>query len=351
MKLLIAGGAIWKVGEIFEQMVELAGGRGSRIGVIPLASGSPYETWNKYRKLFEIYGAKPIIIDITEKNYREKVCSKEIVEKIINSNGIFFTGGIQRRIIEALIDENEGETPALKAIRKVYLEGRLIAGSSAGAAVMSNPMIYGGLDSDVKIGRGLGFLMDGRMIVDQHFIQRGRLTRLIEALRKTGVKLGIGIDEETAMIVEDGTGKIIGKSSTILLERIDEDNFRLTYLSRGDEVDLDNLDVKVSRRKKPVKRREGRKKYYIIDLSTPRGIYMALKALSEMVKEHVEAYVLRLLNERGEVREGYAYRFRLERKGETEFFEGEDDFEKYQRLTAINVYLHVERKPFKIIFK
>ena len=68
MKLLIAGGAIWKVGEIFEQMVELAGGRGSRIGVIPLASGSPYETWNKYRKLFEIYGAKPIIIDITEKH-------------------------------------------------------------------------------------------------------------------------------------------------------------------------------------------------------------------------------------------------------------------------------------------
>jgi len=347
-KLVIIGGAMKNVDEIYRKIVELSGGTGSKIGLIPLAGSRPYEAWSKDEAKFKQHGAKPILIDITEKNYRTNAYSKKIVKEIERLDGIFFMGGAQRRIIKGLIDEKGNETPALKAIRKIHQEGKLIAGNSAGAAVLSNPMIYEGMDMKVEVGRGLGFFMNGKAIIDQHFIQRRRLPRLIEALWKTNVNLGIGIDEETALIVEGENGEVIGNSSIIILKRTGEKNFKLSYLSRGDKINLKTLTAKICGEKREVEAEEENGKHYIIDIASPRGIYTALTKLAETKNAEIEGYIIRIIGKEEEKRIGYAYKVKLEKTSETKFYQDKDKFKTYQRISALNVEMQVEKVGLEI---
>lgn len=346
MKLLIGGGAILDVDEIIRGIVELSGGHNCKIGIIPLASGSPYETWREHKKCFESFNINPILLDITSENCRVNAFSNEIVDLILDLDGIYFTGGVQERIIEGLI-VNGKETPVLKAIRKLCSNGKLIAGSSAGAAVMSNPMIYEGMDMNVKVGIGLGFLMNGKLIVDQHFIQRGRFTRLFEAMWKTGVKLGIGIDERTALKIKDNMGEVIGKSMVVILEMKDKNNFKLSCISSGDIINLDNLEIHVSGKKKILEKtsRENRGKEYVFDILTFQGFYNTLMKLYS-IDDSLEAFVIRVLDDKGYEKSGYAYSFTFEKGSETLFYSGENG----KISTVININVLVERRNIKILF-
>jgi len=348
MKLLIAGGAILRVDEIIKTIVDLSGGPNCKIGIIPLASESPYETWENHRNCFKRFNANPILIDVTSENYKVNAFSSEIANLILNLDGIFFTGGVQERIIRGLIIDGK-DTPVLTSIKQLFSNGKLVAGSSAGAAIMSNPMIYEGVDMNVKVGVGLGFLMNGKLIVDQHFLQRGRLTRLFEAMLNTGVKIGIGIDEETAIKFEDFVGEVIGRSAVITLKMEDKNRFRLSYLSRGDIIKLDNLEINVHEKKKVLEKidKSDRNKEYVFDVLTPHGFRNALKKLYEGGNMILEALIIRIVNDKDYEKIGYAYKLTFERDSKTLFYS--EDGESIS--SAINVNVHFERKNIKMIFE
>lgn len=353
-ELVIVGGAMGGVKEIYERIVDLAGGGGCRLGVIPLASGDPHKSWTKAREEFKKYGAKPALIDLTTDNYKINAYSKGIVEAIEGLDGVFFTGGVQKRIIDGLIDADGRDTPALMAIRRLYLGGGLISGNSAGAAVMSDPMIFEGIDERVEIGRGLGFFMRDEAIVDQHIIFRGRLTRLVEALWRTGVKLGFGIDEGTAIAVSGDDAEVVGESAVILLERNVEERgtFNFSYLCRGDKINLNDLTVKVTGFKEPMEPRGEAKRLYETNILSPSGPYVALMKLAKNKAERIETYALRLEEETAEGLEGYGYIITLEKKGDTGIYYGEKpNLLKYQRITAVNLKMRVRRTKVKLELK
>jgi len=249
--LVIIGGALDPQNEeIYNKFIELGGGaQNIRIGIIPAASATPVSSGEGYKADFIYYGVPeenidiiPIATkdddsteDIDESTWSNNGFSNEIAESLSKYNAIFFTGGDQIRIINTLIDEKGEDSPALLKIREIYDNGGVLGGSSAGAAIMSDPMIGGGTslgaltqgvtyednygiegDNRVFITKGLGFFENA--ITDQHFIKRGRLGRLITACFDQNIALGYGIDENTALIVQGNTVEVVGESGVIIVD-------------------------------------------------------------------------------------------------------------------------------------
>lgn len=228
-QLLIIGGAEEKEGEcrILREFVRSAGGTKARIAIMTAATSLPREVGNDYTRIFERLGAEQIKVIDTE--YREDADRPEYLEYIEQATGVFFTGGDQARIISLIKD-----TKLDAAIHKRYAEGIVVAGTSAGAAMMPDVMIIEG-DSEtnpradtVAMGPGMGFLPG--IVVDQHFSQRGRLGRLISALAQQPAVLGIGIDENTAVAVNGNRFEVIGAGSVTVV-----DDSEITH-SNADDV-------------------------------------------------------------------------------------------------------------------
>jgi len=202
--------------DILERFVAEAGGADARIAILPTASAIPAELANFYSQVFTQIGAGaaaplPIIS-------REDAQRPEHLAAIDEATGIFMTGGDQSRLVAILAD-----TPALTAIQKNLVAGGALAGTSAGASAFSATMIVGGegglrLRRDaVDLAPGLGVIT--RLIIDQHFSQRKRLGRLLTAVAIEPTKLGVGIDEDTA-IVYYGSGEIevIGSGQVFVVD-------------------------------------------------------------------------------------------------------------------------------------
>ncbi|MGO0062766.1 cyanophycinase [Brevibacillus fluminis] len=232
--LVIIGGAQQRDNAaIHEKMIELAGGKDkAMIGIFPTASGSMSSS-EEMKEDFEYYGVPADhvkIIDITKDNYQDKVNNDDIVAQIAETNALFFVGGDQARITKAFYNPDGSNTKALDAVWDVYNKGGMIAGTSAGAAIMSKTMIAntdslgallnGVTYDDTKPGlwvtKGLGFFNGG--IVDQHFSKRGRLGRLVVALVAEKQKYGFGIDENSAMVVTGNTIEVIGASGLFIVD-------------------------------------------------------------------------------------------------------------------------------------
>ncbi|MBD2489912.1 cyanophycinase [Aulosira sp. FACHB-615] len=216
-QLVIIGGAEDKEGDcvILREFVRRAGGTKANIVIMTAATELPREVGENYIRVFERLGAENVRIIDTET--REDASSSTALEAISKATGIFFTGGDQARITSILKD-----TEIDAAIHKRYAEGAVIAGTSAGAAVMPDKMIVEG-DSQstprmeiVEMGPGLGFLPG--VVIDQHFLQRGRLGRLITALVREPAVLGFGIDENTAIAITDDQIEIIGEGSVTIVD-------------------------------------------------------------------------------------------------------------------------------------
>ncbi|WP_375503794.1 cyanophycinase [uncultured Nostoc sp.] len=216
-QLIIIGGAEDKKEDcqILREFVRRAGGTKARIVIMTAATELPREVGENYIRVFERLGCEDARIVDTET--RNDASSSSALETVSKATGIFFTGGDQARITSVIKD-----TELDRAIHKRFAEGAVIAGTSAGAAVMPDKMIVEG-DSQtnprveiVDMGPGLGFLPG--VVIDQHFLQRGRLGRLISALIQEPADLGFGIDENTAMVVTDKQVEIIGEGSVTIVD-------------------------------------------------------------------------------------------------------------------------------------
>lgn len=216
-QLIIIGGAEDKEGDckILREFVRRAGGINARIVVMTVATELPREVGENYIRVFERLGAEDVrIVDTVN---REDASSSTYLEAIEKATGVFFTGGDQSRITSILKD-----TQLDAAIHKRYSEGIVVGGTSAGAAMMPDVMIVEG-DSEtnprvnvVQMGPGMGFLPG--VVIDQHFLQRGRLGRLISALAQQPAVLGFGIDENTAILVNDDKFEVVGEGAVTVVD-------------------------------------------------------------------------------------------------------------------------------------
>ena len=217
--LLVIGGAEDKYNErrILKKFLELAGGDKAEILIVPVASDYPEFAADVYTQAFRNLGiANPRVLRATS---RQDVVSADIEKLCEGVTGIIMTGGDQMRLVSLL-----GGTKLAEKIRKLVRDTNVIlAGTSAGAAAMSTSMIVRGEPSShphknaVRLSPGLGFLKN--IIIDQHFSERGRISRLITAVSFNPYNLGIGIDENTAIIL-DGEGKleVFGQGSTTIVD-------------------------------------------------------------------------------------------------------------------------------------
>lgn len=260
--LVIIGGALRTDNDaVWRRVVQQAGGKGAKIAVIPAASGKPDVAGKFTADTLNRYGADafviPLSINYKDNSHQDIVKNPEWIAKLRQANGVYFTGGDQDKITQVLLHPDRTKTPMLQAIWDMYSNGAVIAGSSAGAAIMSTTMSYVGALSALKSGgiddkdlvQGLGFI-GPKVFVDQHFIIRGRFARMIPIMLKANYQLGLGIDENTAMVITKQTEvEIIGYKGAILIDLSEAkahardadfmvSNVKLSYLDRGDKFNL-----------------------------------------------------------------------------------------------------------------
>jgi cyanophycinase len=197
-------------------------------------------------------------------DYHRVIVDPQWIERVRSAGGVYFTGGEQDRIVRALRTAEGQNTPILDAVWDVYRRGGVVAGSSAGAAVMSRvmyrdaefvlPTLQHGVTMGKEIGPGLGFIGNS-WFVEQHCLTRGRFARALVVMHSQGFKFGVGVDENTALVIRGGKElKVIGYKGAVVLDlsqasrdpavkAFNLKNVRLTYLDRGDKIDLETLVV------------------------------------------------------------------------------------------------------------
>ena len=215
--LLIIGGAEDREGQkvILRRFVDLAGGHNARIVIVGTATTVPGEVGPQYLDAFDDLGAAGA--QFLSLSGRREANSPDAVEEIREATGVFFTGGDQSRIATIL-----GGSKVEEALHERHRASDLvIGGTSAGAAMMSSTMILGGGDlvpsmTAVRTGPGLGFV-DG-IVIDMHFAERGRLSRLLAAIALRPQELGIGIDEDTALQVDGSMLTVLGQGAVTVVD-------------------------------------------------------------------------------------------------------------------------------------
>jgi cyanophycinase len=216
----------------------------SRIEVITTASNIPKEIGPEYVKAFEYLNAMNVGVLYIEK--REEAADGVVLERLREADIVMFTGGDQLRLTSIL-----GGTPFHDILLdKYHNEEFVYAGTSAGAAAASNSMIYQGsssealLKGEVKITSGLG-LIDG-VVIDTHFVRRGRIGRLFQAVVSNPRVLGIGLGEDTGLLITNNTQmEAIGSGLVILVDGRDIKDTNLTQVKLGQPISINNLVVHV----------------------------------------------------------------------------------------------------------
>lgn len=202
---------------ILSRFVELAGGPDARIVVITAASQVADEMWQIYDEAFGTLGVvNRSHLEITS---REDANDDAFVHLVAEASGIFMTGGDQKRLL-ALIGGTAMDAEMHAALK---VRGAIIGGTSAGASAMSGHMLAQGRTDRlpekgaVSLGAGLGFLH--RVVVDQHFSERQRLSRLLSIVAQNPYLQGIGIDEDTALVIERGVGiEVLGEGAVTVVD-------------------------------------------------------------------------------------------------------------------------------------
>ncbi len=260
-KLIIIGGAVDK-GSIIEKsdhqkvalnnlaffekgilkriLTEAKNYENSRIEVITTASKIPREIGPEYLKALSSLGATNV--DVLHLDKREMTSSKEVLDRLRAADVVMFTGGDQLRLTSIL-----GGTPFHDLLLdKYHNEDFVYAGTSAGAAAASNNMIYQGsssealLKGEVKITSGLG-LIDG-VVIDTHFVQRGRIGRLFQAVVGNPRTLGIGLGEDTGLLIRNNTEmEAIGSGLVILVDGREIKDTNLTQVEMGEPISINHL--------------------------------------------------------------------------------------------------------------
>ncbi len=223
---------------------ESKNGKASRIEIIPTASKIPNQVGPEYAKAFQYLGAENVEVLNIEK--REEALSDNSYNRIKNADVIFFTGGDQLRLTSII-----GGTPMHDLILQKYQEEEFIyVGTSAGAASASKSMIYQGsshealLKGEIKVTSGLGLI--DHVVVDTHFVQRGRIGRLFQAVVSNPKTLGIGLGEDTGLLITEGNSmEALGSGLVILVDGRNISDTNITDVNIGDPISIKNLVVHV----------------------------------------------------------------------------------------------------------
>lgn len=236
-KLMIIGGAEDKEGEckILKRFVQEAGGRESKLTVLTVATEYPQQVGMEYQQLFLRLGARQVeVLDVSD---RTRANSEGLAQQLGQSSGVFFTGGDQLRITGLI-----GGTLLGRMLHQLYEQGVIIAGTSAGASVMSDTMIVGGeagtpKKNTITMAPGLGLLRS--VVVDQHFAQRGRIGRLLAAVAQNPYVLGIGIDEDTAILLgADAQFTVVGSQTVTVIDASSSRATNVSEISPGQSLVL-----------------------------------------------------------------------------------------------------------------
>jgi cyanophycinase len=226
--LFVIGGNEDKEGDctLLAEFVRMAGGDKSRIVVMTAATDLPEELGAEYSRVFRRLGAKSVnVVDVSA---REDAGDPKLLAVLAQATGVFFTGGDQLHVT-SLIGGSEMDL----LLHELYKKGVVLAGTSAGAAMMSASMFVRGPSEEnprlenLQLGPGAEFLMGA--IIDTHFSQRGRHGRLISAVAHYPHALGLGIDEDTALVAKDGIFEVIGRGAVTVI-----DGGKLTYTNVPD---------------------------------------------------------------------------------------------------------------------
>jgi cyanophycinase len=228
--LIVIGGHEDRTGErkILRAVAERLGDDG-KIVVCTIASTEPDSLWEEYESAFRALGVPHVFrLDLES---RQDASTPRAIRILEGATGVFFTGGDQLKITSQI-----GDTPVYSRIQEIFEEGGVVAGTSAGASAMSETMLVANdgdasyrIKSALLMAPGLGLAQD--MLIDQHFAERGRMARLIGAVSQNPRVLGVGIDEDTAMIVEHSRSfRVLGAGAVYVV-----DASKTTYSNIGEE--------------------------------------------------------------------------------------------------------------------
>ncbi len=229
---------------ILKNIVSLIGADGPYVEVITTASSIPDEVAQNYIEAFEKLGC--MNVGHMRIRNREDVTQPEYMKRLNSCNCIMFSGGNQLRLSSIF-----GGTDFLDVLKQRYQQGNfLIAGTSAGAMAMSNTMIYEGsaamanLKGEVKITTGLGLLQN--VIIDTHFDQRGRFNRLAQAVAAQPGAIGIGLGEDTGVVVSQGHElKAIGSGSVVIIDGKNIEYNNIADIDFGMPISVENIIVHI----------------------------------------------------------------------------------------------------------
>ena len=262
--VIVIGGALKADSDVvWQRVVDEAGGHGAPIAVFPTAAYEPERIAAQIVAALERCGAAAHVVPVAPHldgvDLQARLHDPALIARVAASRAVFFSGGAQEYIVDTL-QPGGRPTAMLEAIRGVFAAGGVIAGTSAGAAAMSRVMFRDAMDNLAVLkglwragreyDRGLGFLRDG-LLVDQHFLRRGRIGRMLPALQRLGCRLGLGVDENAAVVIKGALLEVIGGSGAMLVDLGDATHdpalpafnlrgARLSYLDSGDRHDLDS---------------------------------------------------------------------------------------------------------------
>ncbi len=231
--------------QILSRIVREAGGHDAHIEVISSASSIPHEIGANYLDAFKKLGCKNVhVMDIRK---REDATQPEMITRIKKCRCVMFSGGNQLRLSSIF-----GGTEFLEILSARYFNESdfVIAGTSAGAMAMSNTMIYQGnssealLKGEVKITTGLAFIKD--VIIDSHFVTRGRFGRLTQAVAANPSCIGIGLGEDTGVLITEGRYmEAVGSGLVIIIDGHEIRHSNIADLKEGSPLSIENLIVHI----------------------------------------------------------------------------------------------------------
>ncbi|MDB5083621.1 MAG: cyanophycinase [Bacilli bacterium] len=236
-KLVIIGGAEDKKEDckILREVVRLAGGPKAQVVVVTVATDLPLDVGAEYLEVFEKLGVQDVrTFDVSKRDHADRNSSVKAIE---SATCVFFTGGDQVRITNLL-----GGTRVDSVLSERFQQGLILAGTSAGASMMSSSMIVTGQQETnprlgmLEMGPGMEFLPG--VVIDQHFDQRGRLGRLLLAAARYPHHIGLGIDEDTAIVVEGRRFEVIGRGAVTIVDASSLTYSNLESLAKNDALAL-----------------------------------------------------------------------------------------------------------------
>ena len=260
--VIVIGGALKPDSDaVWQRIVDEAGGPGAPIAVFPTAAYEPERAGAHVVAALNRCGARaeavPIAPHLDGVDLQAALNDPALITRVAASRAVFFSGGAQEYLVDTLQPTGQ-PTAMLGAIRAVFAAGGVIAGTSAGAAVMSRLMFRDAMDNlavlkgqwraGQEYDRGFGFVAP-ELLVDQHFLKRGRIGRMLPAMQALGYRLGLGVDENAAVVIQGMRLEVIGGSGAVLVDLGEATHdatlpafnlrgARLAYLDQGDCHDL-----------------------------------------------------------------------------------------------------------------